>query len=54
MMTHSDNVQRKDVIGYLQVIDSSLTELSTVHTVLKRSMLIADNIGQKDVVIVFD
>ena len=47
-------VPRKNVIGYLQVIDSSPTELSTVNTALKRSIAIADKLYQHDVVIVFD
>ena len=44
----------ESVIGYNQVLDHSLTELSTVYTPLKRSIAMADQIGQTDVVVVCD
>ncbi|CAG2192016.1 unnamed protein product [Mytilus edulis] len=37
-----------------EVIDASPTDLNTVTTVLQRSVSIADKLGQRDVVIVFD
>jgi len=51
---YADNVPRPDIVGYLQVIDSSPSELSTVYTVLHRSLAIADKLHQNDAVIVFD
>ena len=47
-------VPNPSVVGYCQVIDSSPTELSTVYTVLKRSVAMADQLQQEDVIIVFD
>ncbi|CAG2186230.1 unnamed protein product [Mytilus edulis] len=54
IMTDHTNVPRANSIGYLQVIDASPTDLNTVTTVLQRSVSIADKLGQRDVVIVFD
>ncbi|CAC5360782.1 unnamed protein product [Mytilus coruscus] len=54
IMTNHTNVPRANSIGYLQVIDASPTDLNTVTTVLQRSVSIADKLGQRDVVIVFD
>ncbi|CAC5376851.1 unnamed protein product [Mytilus coruscus] len=53
MINHT-NVPRANSIVYLQVIDASPTDLNTVTTVLQRSVSIADKLGQRDVVIVFD
>ena len=44
----------ESIVGYCQVIDSSPTEMPTVYTVLKRSIQMADQLGQQDVIIVFD
>ena len=41
-------------VGYMPVIPASPTELSTVYTMLHRSMSTADRFGQHSVVIVFD
>ena len=45
---------RESVIGYSQVLDHSSTELSIVYTSFKRSITMAGQIGQTDVVIVCD
>ncbi|CAC5416584.1 unnamed protein product [Mytilus coruscus] len=54
IMTNHTNVPRANSIGCLQVIHESPTDLNTVTTVLQRSVSIADKLGQRDVVIVFD
>ena len=41
-------------IGYLQMIDASPTELSTVYTLMKRSLDLADQLSQEDAIIVVD
>ena len=48
------DVPRESSIGYCQVIDASPTEISTVYTLLQRSLLIADQLGQQNVIVVFD
>lgn len=49
-----DEVVRPSVVGYLPVIPSSPTELSTVYMMLKRSLAVADELQQDDVIIVLD
>ena len=49
-----EDVPRESSIGYCQVIDASPTEIPTVYTLLQRSLLIADQLGQQNVIIVFD
>ena len=49
-----NNVLRENSVGYCQVIEASLTELPTVYTVLQRSLQLADQLGQHDVIVVFD
>ena len=49
-----EDVPRESSIGYCQVIDASPTEIPTVYTLLQRSLLIADQLGQQNVVVVFD
>ena len=44
----------ESVIGCSQVLDHSPTELSTVYTSLKRSIAMAKQIGQTDVVVICD
>ena len=39
---------------YFPVIEASPTELPTVYTILQRSLQLADQLGQRDVVTVFD
>lgn len=53
-MLQEKKVPRECSIGYCQVIDASPTELPTVNTVLKQSMKMADQLGQNDVIVVFD
>ena len=48
-----DNAFSESVVGYCQVIDSSPTEMPAVYMVLKRSIQMADKLGQQDVIVVF-
>ena len=50
----SDDPPLPSVVGYSQVIDASPTDLSVVYTTLVKSLQMADQIGQKDVIVVFD
>ncbi|KAJ8021222.1 hypothetical protein HOLleu_38358 [Holothuria leucospilota] len=47
-------VPEKSNIGYLPVIDASPTNLSTVNTILQRSLAIADQLGLETIVVVMD
>ena len=47
-------VLRESCVGYCPVIESSPTELQTVYTILQRSLQRADQLCQKDVIVVFD
>jgi hypothetical protein len=47
-------IPRQSNIGYCEVIDASPTELPVVYNVLKRSISMADQLNQQDVVVVFD
>ena len=49
-----EDVPRESSIGYCQVIDASPTEIPTVYTLLQKSLQIADQLGQQNVIIVFD
>ena len=49
-----EDVPRESPIGYCQIIDASLTEIPTVYTLLQKSLQIADQLGQQNVIIVFD
>ena len=53
-MIHKDDDPPISVVGYYPMIDASPTELSTVYTLLKHSIAMADEIRQEDVVIVMD
>ena len=53
-LRNENSILRECSIGYCQVIEASPTELSTVYTVLQRSLQIADQLGQHDVIIVLD
>ena len=53
-VAQSGQMIRPSSIGYLPVIPSSPTELSTVYTLLTRSLATADQLNQHDVVIVLD
>ena len=46
--------EKKSIVGYALVIDVSSTKLPTVYNILKRSLAIADQIGQNDVMVRFD
>lgn len=45
---------RESTVGYCPVIEASPTELPTVFNVLKQSLQMADQLGQRDVIVVFD
>ena len=49
----SDDPPLPSVIGYSQVIDASPNDLSVIYTTLVESLQMADQIGQKDVIVVF-
>ena len=53
-MIHKDDNPPLSVVRYCPMIDASPTELSTVYTLLKHSIAMADEIRQEDVVIVMD
>ena len=48
-----DNCVSERAVGYCQLIDSSPTEMPTASMVLKRSIQMADQLGQQDVIVVF-
>jgi hypothetical protein len=50
---HRD-VRDKTIIGYLPVIDSPVTDLSTVNALLQCSMSIAERLDVPEIVLVFD
>lgn len=45
---------QKSAIHYLPVIEASPTEMATVNTIIKYSIDMADNLGLKHIVLVFD
>ena len=45
---------RESCVGYCPVIEASPTELPTVYSLLQRSLQMADQLGQRDMIIVFD
>lgn len=49
-----NDVPRENSIGYCQVIEASPTELPTVYTVLQKSLQLAGQLSQHDVIVVFD
>lgn len=49
-----EEIPRECSVGYCPVIESSPTELPTVYTILQRSIQMADQLGQRDVIVVFD
>ena len=49
-----NDVPGKSIVGYCQLIDASPTELSTVYTLLKKSVAMANRLGLDDTVIVLD
>lgn len=54
MVANRNDVPCKSVVGYCQLIDASPTELSTVYTLLKKSVTMANRLGLDDTVIVLD
>ena len=53
-IANKDKIPSKSVVGYCQLIDASPTELSTVYTLLKRSVEMATQLGLSDTVVVLD
>lgn len=51
---HASDVPRECCVGYCPVIEASPTELPTVYTLLRRSLQMADQLIQHDVVVVLD
>lgn len=49
-----EKIPRECCVGYCPVIEASPTELPTVYTVLQRSLDMADQLDQEDVIVVFD
>ena len=49
-----DLTVRKDKIGYLPTINAHATEMTTVHEILRQSVLICNNLGVSKIVVVFD
>lgn len=49
-----ENAPRESSVGYCQIIDGSPTELSTVYTVLEKSLQMANQLHQHDAIVVFD
>lgn len=54
MVARRDEVPEKSVVGYCQLIDASPTELSTVYTLLKKSVSMANRLGLGDTLVVLD
>ena len=48
------DIPPNSVVGYCQLIDASPTELSTVYTLLKKSLEMATQLGLNDTVVVLD
>ena len=54
MLLCEDSFPRECSIGYCQVIEASPTKLPTIYSVLQRSLQMGDQLGQHDVIVVFD
>ena len=50
----NNDVPRECAVGYCQTIKASPTEFLTVYTLLKRSLAMADQLGQTDCIVVLD
>ena len=48
------NIPRESCVGYCPVIEASPTELPTVYTLLQRSLEMADQLNQHDIIVVLD
>ena len=53
-MARMSEIPPKSVVGYCQLIDASPTDLSTVYTLLKKSVEMAAQLGIHDTVVVVD
>ncbi|XP_034096209.1 uncharacterized protein LOC117562482 [Gymnodraco acuticeps] len=53
-LLQDENTLQKSALYYLPVIEASPTEMSTVNTILKRSVQIADQLELDHIVLVFD
>lgn len=53
-LLQGDSTLQKSALYYLPVIEASPTEMSTVNTILKRSVQIADQLELEHIVLVFD
>lgn len=53
-LLQGENTLQKSVLYYLPVIEASHTEMSTVNTILKRSVQMADQLELDHIVLVFD
>lgn len=47
-------IPRESSIGYCQVIEASPTEMQTVYTILQRSLQMANQLQQRDAIVVLD
>lgn len=54
MTLQEGTAPRECSIGYCPVIEASPTELPTVYTLLQKSLKMADQLQQEDVIVVFD
>ena len=51
---NKENIPLPSNVGYCQAIDASATEMSTIYTALCKSIRMGEQLGQEDIVIVFD
>ena len=49
-----DQLSLQSTIRYCQTIDSSITNMATVYTLLKQSVTMGDQLSQQDIMITFD
>ena len=54
IVIRKDLTVRKDKIGYLPTINAPATEMTTVHEILRQSVLICNNLGLSKIVVMFD
>ena len=53
-LLHGNSSLKKSKIAYLPVIDASPTDMSTVNTILVKSLKYADDLSLHHIVLVFD
>ena len=51
---NKENIPLPSNVGYCQAIDANATEMSTIYTALCKSIRMVGQLGQEDIVIVFD